>query len=94
MKQTLAFYRSAGRASGLLGPTPTWNSKMPYKTEFVKKYHPMFQTPGRAQYYRAEMLPWLSDDQKLAIRMANKIAMSNPKATYRNKVEEEVLRFI
>ena len=67
---------------------------MPEKSEFVKKYHPMLQTPGRVQHYRVEVLPYLSDEQKMNIRMATETTTSRPKATYRNKVEEEVLRFV
>lgn len=95
MRQALAFYRSAGRVSNIITTAATQHQKeVPEKSEFIKKYHPMLQTPGRVQYYRAEMLPFLSDEQKLGIRMATEFAMANPKATYRNKVEEEVLRFV
>lgn len=95
MKQTLAFYRAAGRTSSLVESLAvSREQKAPEKTEFVKKYHPMLQTPNRVQHYRAEMLPYLADDHKFAIRMATEWARSKPKATYQNKVEEEILRFL
>jgi hypothetical protein len=54
----------------------------------------MASTPGRLQYYRAEMDPFLPDEYRWGLRLPNQYAVSNPKATYRNKIEEEIQRFL
>ena len=62
--------------------------------KFWKKYHPCLQTFGRVQYYRLEMQPFLPDELKFGFRMPTAYAASTPKATYRNDIEGETIRFL
>ena len=68
---------------------------------------PMWQTPGKLQYYRAEMEPYVpgkdnssplsltvSDEIKWQLRFPTKFAMSDLKLTYLDKVKEETEKFV
>lgn len=55
---------------------------------------PVWQTPGRVQYYKAEMYLYLSDEEKWAVRQPTRYAVSEANLSYLPKVEEQVRAFI
>ena len=71
----------------------------------MKDTHPpIWQTPGKLQYYKAEMEPYLPgiiisayiyiDEIKWQIRMPSRFAQSSLKMTYLDKVKEETTKFL
>ena len=67
---------------------------------YFKRYEPMeggppvWQTPGRVQFYKAEMLMYLPEEEKWAVRQPTRYAVSEANLTYLPKVEEQVRVFI
>jgi hypothetical protein len=55
---------------------------------------PIWQTPGRLQYYRAENEPFLPDSVKWGLRYPTRYATRELKLAYKPKVEESVANFL
>jgi len=55
---------------------------------------PIWQTPGRLQYYKAENEPFIPDQIKWAVRMPNRYAVRTLSYRYEDEVQEKINSFV
>jgi len=87
MKNLLRMYTNVGRAT---------------EKELAKKGQdllnratpPIWQTPGRLQYYKAENEPFVPDQIKWAVRMPNRYAVRTLNYRYESEVQEKTNMFL
>jgi hypothetical protein len=87
MKSIVGFYKGVGSgAKAFMGAKtgPILNGTHP----------PLWQTPGKVQYYKAEMEPYVPDEIKWQLRMPTRFAMRELKLTYLDKVQDETNKFL
>lgn len=87
MKNVIKFYASVGQKA---------NSVLTAKGEAILKgaSPPIWQTPGRVQYYRAENEPFIPDSIKWGVRFPTRYAVREFQLAYKPEVETQINKFL